>query len=125
MTNQGEYNIPKKVCKEKYRKIKQKVKSVRQKKLKRRRYFKQLNLITRNVKAKIFFLQHYRLTQPKNINGGVNTFFEMQLRNAAVYQKIKYTQFLKLHFLQTKRNIKKYNGVSKDIVNPISRLYFL
>ena len=48
----------------------------------------------------------------------------MQLRNAAVYQKIKYTQFLKLHFLQTKRNIKKYNGVSKDKVYPISRLYF-
>ena len=42
-------------------------------------------------------------------------FFEMQLRNAAVYQKTKYTQFLKLHFLQTKRNIKKYNGVSKKI----------
>ena len=45
----------KKVCKEKYRKIKQKVKSVRQKKLKRRRYFKQLNLTTRNVKAKDIF----------------------------------------------------------------------
>ena len=31
LTNQVKSNIPKKVCKEKYRKIKQKVKSVRQK----------------------------------------------------------------------------------------------
>ena len=31
LPNQVEENIPKKVCKEKYRKIKQKVKSVRQK----------------------------------------------------------------------------------------------
>ena len=39
-------------------------------------------------------------------------------------QWIYFIQFLKLHFLQTKRNIKKYNGVSKDIVNQNSRLYF-
>ena len=45
-------------------------------------------------------------------------FFEMQLRNVVVYQKIKYTQILKLYFFQTYRNIKKYNSESEDIPYP-------